>query len=321
MRGLLKSGGVLLVLWLVAFGAQASCGYAAGVSGEVPGYISFGSVVVQRDAAVGSVIATATTGAYHGGNTLAGCTTAWTYHWELSTWGTLSTLGSNIYNTNLPGIGIRLTNSSSGKVLPYDQSQKSNSYIYIGGNGIKAELIKTGDITSGTLSTGVLARASALAASSQLYFANATLNGSNTVSSAACSVNTPQVDVPLGQHQKSEFSGVGSATEWEMFSIGLDCDKSARINVQIDATQEPSNVPGVMKLDSTADDVAASGVGVQVYFAPDDSAVQFGQSRYYDISPNGGAETVQLKARYYQTSSAITAGTANATATFTLAYR
>ncbi|EEJ1823381.1 fimbrial protein [Salmonella enterica] len=319
MRGLLKSGGVLLALWLVSFGAQASCGYAGGVSGEVPGYVSFGSVVVQRDAAVGSVIATASTGAYHGGNTLAGCTTAWTYHWELSKWGTLSTLGGNIYNTNLPGIGIRLTNTSSGKVIPYDQSQKSNSYIYI--NGIKAELIKTGDITSGTLSTGVLARASAVAASSQLYFANVTLNGSNTVSSAACSVSTPTVDVPLGQHQKSEFSAPGSTTEWEAFNIGLDCDKSARINVQIDATQDPSNVPGVMKLDSATGDLAATGVGVQVYFAPDDSAVQFGQSRYYDTSPNGSAETVQLKARYYQTSSAVTAGSANATATFTLSYK
>lgn len=319
MRGLLKAGSVLLVLWLFSFGAQASCGYSAGVFDEVPGYVSFGSVVVQRDAAVGSVIATASTGAYHGGNTLAGCTTAWTYHWELSKWGTLSPLGGGIYNTNLPGIGIRLTNTSSGKVIPYDQSTNANTYVYI--SGIKAELIKTGDITSGTLSTGVLARASAVAAASQLYFANVTLNGSNTVSSAACSVSTPTVDVPLGQHQKSEFSGVGSATEWETFSIGLDCDKSARINVQIDATQDPSNVPGVMKLDSTAGDVAASGVGVQVYFAPDDSAVQFGQSRYYDTSPNGGAETVQLKARYYQTSSAVTAGSANATATFTLSYK
>ncbi|MDH8549244.1 type 1 fimbrial protein, partial [Klebsiella pneumoniae] len=78
-------------------------------------------VAVQRDAAVGSVIATATTGAYNGGNTIAGCSEAWTYRWELSKWGTLSSLGSNIYNTNVPGVGIRLTNTSSGKVLPYDQ--------------------------------------------------------------------------------------------------------------------------------------------------------------------------------------------------------
>ncbi|MFB1416115.1 fimbrial protein [Klebsiella michiganensis] len=32
-------------------------------------------------------------------------------------------------------------------------------------------------------------------------------------------------------------------------------------------------------------------------------------------------ETVQLKARYYQTASAVTTGPANATATFTLTYK
>lgn len=62
MKVLLKSGWLVLALWLVSFGTQASCGFASGVSSEVPGYISFGNVAVQRDAAVGSVIATATTG-------------------------------------------------------------------------------------------------------------------------------------------------------------------------------------------------------------------------------------------------------------------
>ncbi|EKS7426591.1 TPA: hypothetical protein K8E21_001226 [Enterobacter cancerogenus] len=76
-----------------------------------------------------------------------------------------------------------------------------------------------------------------------------------------------------------------------------------------------------MKLDSAPGDMAAKGGGLQLYFAPDDSAVQFSQSRYYSTSPYGGSETVQLKSRYYQTTSAITAGTANATATFTLTYK
>lgn len=76
-----------------------------------------------------------------------------------------------------------------------------------------------------------------------------------------------------------------------------------------------------MKLDSAPGDMAAKGGGLQLYFAPDDSAVQFGQSRYYYTSSYGGSETVQLKARYYQTTSAITAGTAKATATFTLTYK
>lgn len=309
---LLLAGALLLVSGMV----KASCYLADGLSGEIPGYLSFGNVIVQRDVSVGSVLATATTGAYNGGNRLAGCTEPWTLRWAVTQWGTLSTLGNSIYNTNLPGVGIKLTNTASGKVIPYNESRGVVDVV-ITGDGIKAELIKTGDIASGPLTSGVLARASA----NQLYFANATLNGTNVVTSAACSIITPDVDVPLGQHKKAEFSGPGSATDWKAFNIGLDCDKSARINVRIDAVQDPSHVAGVMKLDSALGDIAATGVGVQLYFAPDNSAVQFGQSRYYYTSPNGGSETVQLKARYYQTASAITVGTANATATFTLTYK
>ena len=317
MKVLLKSGWLVLALWLVSFGTQASCGFASGVSSEVPGYISFGNVAVQRDAAVGSVIATATTGAYNGGNTIAGCSEAWTYRWELSKWGTLSSLGSNIYNTNVPGVGIRLTNTSSGKVLPYDQSVGANVYIYIGGDGIKAELSKTGDSTGGTLDSGMLARASV---ANQFYFANVTLNGTNTITSESCSVTTNPVNVPLGDHDKSEFSGPGSATAWQTFNINLSCIQGARINVRLDATADSdAGVPGVIKLDS--DPVNASGVGVQLWYRYEDSPVQFGQERYYYTSPSGGNEYVQLQARYYQTTQSITAGKANATATFTLTYK
>lgn len=317
MKGLLTSGCLLLALWLAAFGVQASCSFVSGVSGEIPGYVSFGNVAVQRDAAVGSVIATATTGAYNGGNTIAGCSEAWTYRWELSKWGTLSSLGSNIYNTNLPGVGIRLTNTASGKMLPYDQSMSPNAYVVVSGNGIKSELIKTGDITGGTLDTGMLARASV---ANQFYLANVTLNGTNTITSESCSVTTNPVNVPLGDHGKSEFSGPGTGTAWQTFNINLSCVQGARINVRIDATADSdAGVPGVIKLDS--DPVNASGVGVQLWYRYEDSPVQFGQERYYYTSPSGGNEYVQLQARYYQTTQSVTAGKANATATFTLTYK
>ncbi|EAP0878303.1 fimbrial protein [Salmonella enterica subsp. enterica] len=317
MKVLLQSGWLVLALWLVAFGAQASCQFANGVTSETPGYISFGNIAVQRDAPVGSVIATATTGAYNNGNALAGCSETWTFRWELSKWGTLSSLGDKIYNTNIPGVGLKMTAVVSGRVIPYDVSVKPNTYVTIPGDGIKAELFKTGDITGGTLHTGMLARASVV---NQFYFANVTLNGTNTITSESCSVTSNPVDVRLDKHDKSEFSGPGTGTAWQTFNIVLNCDKGARINVRIDATADSdAGVPGVIKLDS--DPANASGVGVQVWYRYEDSPVQFGQERYYYTSPSGGDEYVQLQARYYQTTQSITAGKANATATFTLSYK
>ncbi|HBT3201965.1 TPA: fimbrial protein [Klebsiella aerogenes] len=313
----------LLLMLVVSPAVRASCSFYSGVSGEVPGYLNFGNVVVQRDVPVGSVLATAVTGAYNSGNPIAGCTReAWTARWELTQWGTLSGYGDGVYNTNLPGVGLRLSSAVSGKTLPYEGSYPYNaggSWASLPGDGIKGELIKTGDITSGTLTDGTLARASVV---NQFYFANVTLNGTNTVTAAACSVTSSNVDVPLGDYDKGEFSGQGATTAWHPFNIDLECDKSASINVQIDATQDPSNIAGVMKLDNTGSSGTASGVGIQLWYVPNGgTAVQFGQQSHYYTSPYGGHETVQLQARYYQTAQTVTAGQANATATFTLTYK
>lgn len=314
---------LLLLIMMASPAAQASCSFYGGATAEVPGYLNFGNVVVQRDTPVGSVLATAVTGAYNNGNGIAGCKPdAWTARWELTQWGTLSGYGNNVYNTNLPGVGLRLSAAESGKALPYETSYPYNSggtWVSIPGDGIKGELIKTGDITSGTLTDGMLARASVV---NQFYFANVTLNGTNTVTSAACSVASSNINVPLGDHDKGEFTGVGVTSTWNTFNIDLECDKSASINVQIDATQDPSNVAGVIKLDNAGNSGTASGVGVQLWYAANGgTAVQFGQQSHYYTSPYGGHETVQLQARYYQTAQTVTAGQANATATFTLTYK
>lgn len=307
------TGVILFSLPLVAF---ASCNFTGGATSEISGYVSFGNVSVQRDTPVGSVLATSTTGTYNGGQAIVGCSDSWTYRWELSKWTSLSSQGNKVYNTNIAGVGIRLTNTASGKVLPYDQSVGTGS-IAINGDGIKAELIKTGDITGGTLTTGMLARASVV---NQFYFANVTLNGTNTITSESCSVTTNPVNVSLGDHNKNEFSGAGSGTSWQAFNIGLDCSQGARINVRIDATADSdAGVPGVIKLDSNTGN--ASGVGIQVWYSNGDTPVQFGQELYYGTSSASGSQQIALQARYYQTTQTVTAGKANATATFTLSYK
>lgn len=137
------------------------------------------------------------------------------------------------------------------------------------------ELIKTGDITGGTLNTGMLARASV---ANQFYFANVTLNGTNTITSESCTVTTNPVNVSLDSHDKDEFSGVGTTTTRKTFDIGLNCNKGARINVRIDpAAGAVDNMTDVMKLDDAGSGTTASGVGVQLWFRPNGgSAVKFG---------------------------------------------
>ncbi len=310
---------LLAGLMMFPFMARASCYLTGGVTSELSGSINFGHVIVQHDLAVGSAIATATTGAYNGGDRIAGCNNPWNYRWEMTQWGTLSALGQHIYKTNVPGVGIRLTNMASGEVLPYEDSRGVVDVV-ITGDGIKAELIKTGDIAGGTLTPGVLARASASdSTSAPLYFANVALTGTNSIESASCELTPTSLrkEVILGDHSPKDFSGVGSTTDWVDFDISLICNPGARLSVTFMAGAEPSaDSKGVMKLDPGG----ASGVGVQLYYQRTDKPVLFGISHFYQtaITPQND---IKLKARYYQTEQTITPGVANATATFTVMYK
>lgn len=297
--------------------ARASCQfYLNDVTSEVPGYLSFGDVFAQRDTPVGAVIATATTGAYLGGQAIAGCDEPWTLRWDVTQWKHLSTLGNSVYRTNIAGVGLRLINTDLGETIPYVQERSGErSYVVIRGDGIRGELIKTGDITGGMLEAGVLARGSV---SGQFSFANVTLSGASVINLTSCTVTTPAIEVPLGEHQKSDFTGRGSGTAWQTFNIGLECDPGARINVRIDATVDSdAGKTDIMALDP--DPSAATGVGIQIGYQ-DGHAVELGKARFMRIS-SSRTEQIKLQARYYQTLETIKTGTANATATFTLTYK
>ncbi|MGV4091002.1 fimbrial protein [Citrobacter freundii] len=329
-------GMILLVGMAICQTSWAFCSATGSFS------ISPGTVVVQRDAVVGQPISDwlmSNAGvAYQDCNYDA--TPQYAINAGIKNTGAKASItwnGEAVFKTNVPGVGYVFEGRTSVDSNPLPENwtgiASGQSQVFIIqishsagyhpsiNDQARIRLIKTGDITPGALS-GSPGRFIAGTRENGQWSAELPITFSGgQITTIACSVTTPDVSVVLNQHKKSEFSGVGSATEWKAFNIGLDCDKSARINVQIDAAKDPSDVAGVMKLDSAPGDMAATGVGVQLYFAPDDSAVLFGQSRYYYTSPNGGSETVQLKARYYQTTTAITAGTANATATFTLTYK
>ena len=303
-------GMILLVSMAICQTSWAFCSVTGSFS------ISPGTVVVQRDAVVGQPISDWLMS--NEGVAYQNCDYDGTPQYAIIsgikntgakasvTWN-----GEAVFNTNVPGVGYVFEGRTSVDSNPLPENwtgiASGQSQVFIIqishsagyhpsiNDQARIRLIKTGDITPGALS-GSPGRFIAGTQENAQWSTELPITFSGgQITTIACSVTSPDViEVPLGPHKKSEFSGPGSATEWNAFNIDLDCDKSARINVQIDAVQDPVNVAGVMKLDSASGDMAATGVGVQLYFAPDDSAVQFGQSRFYYPSPHRGSETVQL---------------------------
>lgn len=317
MTNIAKYIGLLLIILIVPFYSSASC---TSLGKEVPGYVYFGKVVVQRNISVGSVIATSNTGAYNNGQALVSCTETWYFNINLVKWLTLSNLERNIYDTNIPGVGIRLSLLFNGIPYPFPYSSElvPNRPMYI--PDIKAELIKTGAIISGKLDTGILVKGRILDTNGESIF-NVTLNGNNTISSVGCDVMVPNIGVQLGKHRIQEFDQK-SVTEWTDFDISLDCDKNTPISITINATPDiSSSTPDIIKLDN--DEGSASGIGIQLFMQDVNGLsqqVKLNKSQAYGSAFNNGINVIKFQARYYKIVPQVNPGIANATVTFTMTY-
>lgn len=288
--------------------------YAACTLTTAPGAtnFSFGTVTVQRDAPIGSILATKSLVAM---GARFNCTSAWNFAGVLNTFTTPNPYGNSVYDTNISGVGLQI--SVGGNIngpLPYFYLKNAGGYIIQA--TMVANLVKTssGAVGSGNLSIGVLATLSA----DNITTYSLGLTGANTIVSVACSVTNTAINVPMGNVQRSKFSGPGYEGDPVPFSIPLDCDANTRVNFKLDATADSSGAPGVMALNSSALGTAASGVGIKL--TRSGAPLAFGTVIPAGTVTSAGRFSIPLVARYYQTAPNVTAGQANATATFTMTY-
>lgn len=291
-------------------------------------YASFGSqIVVPNSTPIGSVIAKYT---HQPSGTNAGvCTTTGTYgiayRINLSS---LSSLGGNIYNTNVAGIGIRVTSAtgslySSGENYSDKTALSANTIVVKDDDAFVIELIKTGSITPGTLSfigNGMFLQVM-LGAKNGEYSTVAVFLGSNPqIVQPACEASTSNISVPLGKFRKSTMASIGATTSKQMFTIPITCSKSSSIKITIGGSIATNTVAtqGVLKLDDNVG--AASGVGVQLLKSDGVTPVTLGSEIGYGTSSMAGEYNVSFYAGYYRTQNEISAGVANSTATFTITY-
>lgn len=287
----------------------ASCGTWTAVTGTV----DFGTSSLQRDAPIGSIIKSWIPAAElpsASGDCLVGGTM--TYMGGISS-GMTSAEGFPIYKTNLAGVGI-VGAINVGQVLkqvPFTNPQTTNTYP--GGFQNKSptyfELIKIGDITPGTLQGGELAKGYY---DSQLAGTITLVGG--VINQLACSVNTPVVNVVLGNYLVSDFTSIGDTTESIKVPVTLNCNTGARINVIVSAEEDNDAVNTIQLIPG-----GATGVAVQLL---DDSGnqVPINQKFVSNTITTNGQFIFNWKARYIKTKATITPGGGDAHATLQLTY-
>uniref|UniRef100_UPI003BEEFBE4 fimbrial protein n=1 Tax=Burkholderia arboris TaxID=488730 RepID=UPI003BEEFBE4 len=269
-----------------------------------------------------------------------------TFQLSINRNGDLRPIGDSIYQTSVPGIGIRLrtivdqagmvNGNSRGNVfyenLETPSTTTSASFrppylwsVYAG--EFRLEIIKTGDIAPGRVFRATIGEVAA----GTIVLRRFRLSGDVVVQPASCKVTSQSIQVPLGSVPQRNFKGPGTTTPAVNFSIPIDCSGVSK-NVYMTFTDSlnPGNTGNVLPLTKNS---TAKGIGIQIL--PDGSSgnvypIAFGPdagniNQQLVASLNGrsdiGKINVNLRARYIQTAEKVVPGTANGMVTYTISYQ
>lgn len=137
----------------------------------------------------------------------------------------------------------------------------------------------------------------------------------------ACAVSTSDSNVvPMGIWDLHRFSSVGTTTDPVTFHIMLTCNQDFANGVTIkfsgvSASQDST----VLALTTTSSEGVAQGVGIVIYDDENNVVPLNTDSKAYAVT-KGTNNDLQFKASYKVLSFPVTAGLANATATFVIDY-
>ena len=243
---------------------------------------------------------------------------------------------SNTYPTNIPGIGMQLSNTGGNTGLwPVTITQaSSNTFSAQAALAVQMQLVKTGPITaSGTLPINVGSLVLPQQGNFVLFNINLQTPLVVNFTQPSCTVTSSSpIAVALGAFPIAHFPAVGSTSSPIPFSIQVTCQQGPNgSSTSIYATLTDNsgvgvgagNTSNILPLSSTS---TASGLGVQIQyngtiqkFGPDSNVI--GNTNQFLLQANNANGTYNFPfTAYFIRTGAVVAGSAKTSATFTMAY-
>lgn len=137
-----------------------------------------------------------------------------------------------------------------------------------------------------------------------------------TVNVLACTLTTPVVDVKMPTKFKSVFTGTGTTSETENFSIGASCDSGIMPTITFSGQ---TSTMGTDVFAINTGDGQATGLGIQLLH--EGNIINQNEAIEVGTTDSDGEVQFPFGARYVQTENTVTAGNVNSTITFTLNYK
>lgn len=257
---------------------------------------------------------------------------------------------SDVYNTNITGIGIRWratwrgANFPTGKTMSITDPEENNAgalgWSALTGSynqDIWVELVKTDNISNGMLSMPTIFAFLQFQCDRGCTRATISVAGSTTVVvGPSCTLANSAVSVPMGAVPILRFTGIRSTSVPQRFDITLDCKGGApnsklQPHVTLTDANDISNQGTILSLNkaTAGGQPVASGIGIQILkdgvplaYGPDSSVPGNTNQWSAGTIAQGVAQfKISLTANYVQTAAAVTTGQANGRATFTLNYQ
>lgn len=277
--------------------------------------LSFGTVSVSADAVPGTVLAEKTTAAWS--SPQFKCVKP-TRTGSLALFTTASALGDHIYDTNVPGVGIRVYfyNSSYGeRVLPdrdfipwIFKSPLSNAHY-------RVQLIKTGEITNGgSLLTGTLARAGY---DDQAQVWTDLVDARIEPQRPTCAFASKRLVFALGKVDGRDLKLAGSS-HWATQSLVVTGCTNATQMLMSFAGMPDTDEASLFKLSGAG---AATGVAVELRSDDPDAQALPNSTTPLVLPARTEGQQFGFRARYRTTGVAIAPGPADTHITVNVAYR
>ena len=301
--------------------------------------MAVGRVVVRPSDAVGTVLRKATFPISSNGSTIYCNTSPTKINAVLNQGFSLSPSGNSIYNTNIPGIGMRLYREAEGAAgfsgyYPYTRNLSRNTTYNLANGYFVVEIIKTATTTgSGTLVPGQYSSYYVDSYPNQPLLTSTVYGNAITIASSSCEIQgSINKVVQLPTVNKADFKGVGSTQGEQAFDLNILCnggqnptgyEESNKISLSFDYSAAPNTNNQVINNDAPAN-TRAKGVGTQMLWNYKNQNKVIAKGDKLALGTLNSNQTLQynvpMKARYYQTEATVSPGTVRGMATVTIEY-
>ncbi|EJN09418.1 fimbrial protein [Herbaspirillum sp. YR522] len=242
-----------------------------------------------------------------------------------------------VWETTVAGIGVALIHrwyNGNCRWSNWEDAETGGAcsgHIPVGSQ-VKVALVKTGPVRAGRIQNMTVMRAVPIGGYNLRPISwqriSFVIGGINIVA-PTCRVTTTSVAVqlaPVNGLSASTFTGHDSSSTPVPFELKLTCGNNpTRLGITFTDTSNPANAGTTLPLSASS---SARGLGVQILHK--NAPVRYGYDSSRPGTPgqitldlrNGGQQVVMpLAARYIQTGPAVTPGSANAQASFTISYQ